>query len=107
MTRTTFGAGAVAKRRRKLSRIDRKTNLASFSFCRGIILCIMDDANSISVKLIDYGDIISVKCSQILQLLPCFRNLPSLAIKAELAGNGRSNIMTSGGGRETDCIGVD
>ncbi|KAK7603532.1 hypothetical protein V9T40_003531 [Parthenolecanium corni] len=53
---------------------------------RGTCHQIIESENSISVKLVDYGNIISVKFKDISHLLPCFRELPCLAIKAELAG---------------------
>lgn len=55
-------------------------------FSRGTCHQIIESENSISVKLVDYGNIISVKFKDISHLLPCFRELPCLAIKAELAG---------------------
>lgn len=47
---------------------------------------VLNGLDCISMKLIDYGDIVSIKFSNLAQLLPCFRNLPKQAIKAELAG---------------------
>ncbi|XP_065221872.1 tudor domain-containing protein 7B-like isoform X2 [Planococcus citri] len=53
---------------------------------RGMVMTLMKAYNNITIKLIDYGEIITIPHSNIAQLLPAFRQLSRQAIKAELAG---------------------
>ena len=58
-------------------------------------MSVAKDFDGVSFLCVDYGNIVNVDFKSVHTLMPCFRKLPSLAIKAELAGKSEPKEIAS------------
>ena len=57
-----------------------------FCYFRGMVVDVLQDMGEVSIKCLDYGNIITVNFRMVHCLMPCFQKMPALAMEAELAG---------------------